>query len=294
MSSTQRSNLIFPAVLAEEIQKGIAGVNVFSRSKAVVINPSLQNGRARVGANITVPYFESIGKAQMIPEGGAITPKRLVMSGESGEVVHLGDAVSINALAEAVRVGGADIYQQARDMILAGIAAKAEDIITQRLAARAVAASMVYDGSADNVTPTAIVGAMKKFGDELTFPAAALWLMNSSVMWDIAQLTDSTGKPLYTQGAGQAPSSINNIPIAPSDKSDLSLGTTPATYYSLLVKEGAVAMWVDPDISVEIDRDSLADDTLLVYHMYCVIHAYGTMAGRTMAGVAGMKTRAST
>lgn len=293
MGTTQRTNLIYPAVLQEEIQKGIAGVSVFAGSKAVVINPTLQNGRARQGSDITVPYFDSIGKAQVIPEGGAITPKRLTMSSESATVIHLGDAVSINALAEAVRVGGGDIYQKARDMIFAGIAAKAEDIIVQRLVSRVVAASMVYDGSAANVTPTAIVGTMKKFGDELVKPAPALWLMNSSVMWDLAQLSDSTGRPLYTQNAGTTPAAINNIPISMSDKGDLALGTTPAQYYSLLVKEGAVAVWMDSNITVEEDRDSLADDTLLVYHAYMVIHAYGVMAGATKAGVAAMKTLVS-
>ena len=63
------------------------GMNIFGGSRAVVINPTLQNGRARVGANITVP-FDSIGKAQVIPEGGALTPKRLTQSSESGEVIH--------------------------------------------------------------------------------------------------------------------------------------------------------------------------------------------------------------
>lgn len=291
--STQRTNLIYPTLLAEEIQKGIAGVSVFAGSKAVVVNPTLQNGRDRVGADVTVPYFDSIGKAQLIPEGGALTPKRLTMSSESAVVIHLGDAVSINALAAAVRVGGEDIYQVARDMILAGLAAKMEDVIVQRLVTRVVAASMVYDGSAANVSPTAIVGTMKKFGDELVKPAPALWLMNSSVMWDVGQLADTTGRPLYAQNAGQAPAAINNIPIAMSDKPDLALGTTPAQYYSMLVKEGAVAAWIDREVSVEEDRDSLADDTLLVYHAYMVLHAYGCMAGATKPGVAAMKTLVS-
>ena len=293
MSTTQRSNLIYPTVLQEEVAKGIAGMNIFGGSRAVVINPTLQNGRARVGANITVPYFDSIGKAQVIPEGGALTPKRLTQSSESGEVIHLGDAVSINALA-AMATQGRDLYQVAREMLLAGLTSKMEDVIVQRLVTRVVAASMVYDGSGANVSSAAINGTMQKFGDELVKPVPAIWFAKSNVMWDIAGLSDSTGRPLYVQAAGTLPASINNIPLVMSDKSDLVLGTNPETYYSMLVKEGAVAAWVDPIITIEEDRDSLADDTLLVYHAYMVIHAYSTMAGGTKAGVAAMKTRAST
>lgn len=296
MASTQRSDLIYPEVLAEEVQKGIAsGLPVLAGSRAVVMNPGLQNGRGRVGSDIRVPYFNSIGKAQEIAEGGALTPKKLEQSSESGTVVHLGDAISINALAEAVRASGKDIYQVAREMLLSGLTAKIDDILVARAAARAVAASMVYDGSGANVSATAIVGTMKKFGDELMRPAPALWLMTSGVTWDVAQLADSTGRPLYTANAGTAPAQINNIPIAMSDKADLNVsGTSPQQYYSLLVKESALAAWLDGEgISIEIDRDSLADDTLLVYHVYGVFHAYGTMAGGTKAGVAAMKTLAS-
>lgn len=296
MPSTQRSDLIYPEVLTEEVQKGIAsGLPVLLGSKAVVMNPGLQNGRGRVGSDIRVPYFSSIGKAQEIAEGGALTPKKLEQSSESGVVVHLGDALSINALAEAVRASGKDIYQVAREMLISGLVAKIDDILVSRAAARAVAASMVYDGSGANISPSAIVGTMKKFGDELSRPMMAQWVMTSGVTWDLAQLADSMGRPLYVANAGQAPAQINNVPVMMSDKSDLSVAsTTPQQYYSLLLKEGALAAWLDSDgISIEIDRDSLADDTLLVYHVYGVFHAYGTMAGGTKAGVAAMKTLAS-
>lgn len=295
MASTQRSDLIYPDVLTEEVIKGIAsGMPVLNGSRAVIVNPGLQNGRGRVGSDIKVPYFTSIGKAQEIAEGGALTPKKLEQTSETGTVIHLGDAISVNALAEAVRASGRDVYQVANDMLLSGLAAKLDDICVSRAAARAVSSSMVYDGSAANVSSTAIVGTMKKFGDELTRPAPVLWLATSGVTWDIAQLADSTGRPLYSANNGQAPAQINNIPIVMSDKSDLALGTTPAQYYTLLVKEGAIAIWLDAaGISIEIDRDSLADDTLLVYHAYAVVHAYSTMAGGTKCGVAAMKTLVS-
>lgn len=296
MSSTKRANLIYPEVLSEEVIKGLPGMNVFSGSKAIVINPGLQNGRARVNTDVRVPYFTHMGKAQVVPEGAALTPKKLEMSSEQGTIIHMGDAVSVNALAEAVRATKRSIYDVARDMMLSGLAATIDDVVIQRMIARAVATSMVHDGSAANISPEAIISTMKLFGDELTKPPPALWAMNSSVLWDVASIKDSTGRPLYVQNAGTAPSAINNVPIQMSDKSDLLVASSsPQEYYSLLAKEGAVAVWIDAGgITIEEDRDSLADDTLLVYHAYMVIHAYGTMAGGTKAGVAAMRTRAST
>ena len=71
MATTQRSDLIYPTILQEEVIKGIAGVQVFNGSRAVVINPTLQGGADafRNRRSVTVPYFNSIGKAQEIPEG---------------------------------------------------------------------------------------------------------------------------------------------------------------------------------------------------------------------------------
>lgn len=295
MASTQRSNLVYPTVLQDEIVKGIAGVPVFEGSKAIIINPSLQNGRSlgQVGADIVVPYFTSIGKAAIIPVGGAIVPQAMGQSSETGVVIHLGQAVSINTLAAAASQGR-DIYQVAREMLLMGLGAKLEDIIIQRLVTRVVAASMVYDGSAANVTATAITGTMQKFGDELSKPRPALFVGHSKVVWDISTLADSTGRPLYTQNVSSPVGSINGVPLAMSDKDDMLLGTSPETYYTFCVKEGGVAVWMDQNVTVEEDRDSLADDTLLILHAYCVVHAYGTMAGATKAGCAAMKTRAST
>jgi hypothetical protein len=104
MSTTERSDLILPSILAQEFSKGIAGMEVLQGSGIFTVNPGLQAGGTEVGNDVTVPYFDSIGKAQSLAVGAALTPKKLSMSSETGTVVHLGDAVSVGGWAAKAKV----------------------------------------------------------------------------------------------------------------------------------------------------------------------------------------------
>ena len=110
MSTTQRSDLVLPSILAEEFSKGIAGMEVLNGSGVFTVNPGLQAGINEVGNNVTVPYFESIGKAQSVPAGGALTPKKLTMSSETATVLHIGDAVSVAGWAKKAKQTGRALY----------------------------------------------------------------------------------------------------------------------------------------------------------------------------------------
>jgi len=52
-----------------------------------------------------------------------------------------------------------------------------------------------------------------------------------------------------------------------------------------------VAAWINENVTIEIERDSLADADIMVVNAYAVVHAYGVMAEGTKPGVAAMKTR---
>jgi len=293
MTTTQRSDVIYPSVLADEFSKGIAGLNVFNGSGVFTVNPGLQAGPKAVGNDVTVPYFESIGKAQQIPAGGALTPKKLTMSSETATVLHVGDAVSTSGWAARAKATGRDLYEVAREQLLAGFAATVEDLMVDRLITRAVAASMVYDGSAATFAVADIVGTQQKFGDELASSGGIrMWAMQSKPYWDAAQLADTTNRPLLVNVAGEDLARMGGKPVMLSDRSSLLVpSTSPQQYYTVAAKAGAGAIWYDTSVTIESDRDSLADNDLLIYHVYLVVHAYGTMAGGTKAGVAACKTR---
>jgi hypothetical protein len=293
MITTLRSDVsaIIPEVLAEEFSKGIAGMEVFNGSGVFTVNPGLQAGVDQVGSDVKVPYFENIGKAQQVAAGAALTPKKLTVSSETGTVIHIGDAVSISGWAARAKQNGRSLYDVAREQLLMGFRGKVEDLMVDELVTRAVAASMVYDGSAGNFDVPAIVGVQKKFGDELASRGGLrMWAMQSKPYWDAAVLADSTGRTLLTPVAGEELMRLGGKPVMMSDRATLLVGTTPAQYYTVAAKAGAGAIWYNANVEIETDRDSLADDDLLIYHVYLVVHAYSVMAGGTKAGVAAAKT----
>lgn len=293
MATTQRSDLILPDVLAEEFSKGIAGMEVLNNSGVFTVNPGLQAGINNVGDDVTVPYFDSIGKAQSIAAGAALTPKKLSQSSETATVLHIGDAVSIAGWAAKAKASGRDLYDVAREQLLMGFRAKLEDLMIDSIVARAVAASMVYDGSAATVSTTCLVEGQKVFGDELSANGGLrMWIMNSKPYWDLAALADTTGRPLMTAAPGEEVMRLGGKPVMLSDRSGyLISGTSPQQYYTIGAKAGAGAVWYNPTVTIEMDRDILADDTILAYHVYLTVHTYGTMPGGTKAGVGGFKSR---
>jgi len=290
--TTQKSDLILPTLLAEEFSKGIAGMEVLEGSGVFTVNPGLQAGNTNVGDDVTVPYFESIGKAQQVPAGGALTPKKLNMSSEKGTVIHIGDAVSTSGWAARAKQTGRSLYDVAREQLVAGFKAKIEDLMVDSLITRAVGKSMVYDGSGATFAIADIVGLQKLFGDELASRGGLrLWAMQSKPYWDAAQLADTTNRPLLTNVAGEELMRLGGKPVAMSDRSTLLVpSTSPQQYYTLAAKAGAGAIWYNANITIESDRDSLADDDMLMYHVYLVVHTYGTMPAGTKCGVAAAKT----
>ena len=290
MPTTARSDLILPDILAEEVIKGFTGMNALDGTGVVTMNPGLQAGPSEVGNTVTVPFFDSIGEAEEVTENGALTPVKMTQSSETATVVRFGKAVSIGGLAKRAKDTGKDPYQIASAAILEMIRRKVDSLAIDRLVSRAVSASLVYDGSADTASVTDIIRALKGFGDELDSNELALWIMNSKPYWDAASLADSTGRALFVPAQGERLAMISGAPVRMSNKSNLLVGTTPAQYYSLACKRGAVACWFNENISIEVERDALADTDILVVNGYAVVHAYSTMPGGTKPGVSGFKS----
>lgn len=290
MATTQRSDLILPSILAEDVLKGFAGKLVLASSGALVMNPGLQAGPENVGNTVTVPYFEDGGEAQQIAENGAISLEKVTQSSETSTVVRFGKGFSMTALSRMAKAQGLDIYDVAREMIQLAFARAIDTLCYTRALARA-SGSMEYDGSAATVSTTAIVETLKLFGEELDDSQLAVWAMNPKPYWDAAQLADSTGRTLYTDVQGGRLSQIGGAPVRMTAKSDMVVAGSPNTYKNLLCKRGSMIAWINESPTIDVVRDATADVDMLVANLYAVIHAYGTMPGGTKPGVAVMKTR---
>ena len=288
---TSRSDLILPEVLAPDVMKGFAGKPALAGSGVVLVNTGLQAGAEEVNNTVTVPYFEDGGEAQVITEAGAGALEKQTMSSEQATVVRLFKGFSMTRLARMAKSTGRDIYDVATEQIQSAFARSIDTLAVVRALARAAAAGMEHDGTASTVTPQAVVETLKLFGEDLDDDMLGVWAMNPKPYWDMAQLTDSTGRTLYTDVQGGRLTQVGGAPVRMTAKSDLVVAGSPTTYKSLLAKKGALVAWYNEKPKIDIERDASADVDMLMANLYIVIHAYGTMPGETHAGVAVLKSR---
>jgi HK97 family phage major capsid protein len=291
MSTTNRSDLVLPSVLAEDILKGFSGKLTMRESGAMVVMMGLDAGAQHVGNTVTVPYYEDGGEAQEVAENAAGSLEKVTQSSETATVVRMFKGFSVTSLAQAAKASGKDPYDVARDMIQTAFARKVDSYGIARAIARATSASMEYDGTAANISTTAIVETLKLFGEELDDAQLAMWAMNAKPYWDAAQLADSTGRALYTDVQGGRLSQLGGAPVRMTAKSDLVIAGSPTTYKSLLCKKNAVVCYMNENVKIDIVRDPTADTDMIIANAYAVVHAYSVMPGGTKAGVAVCKTR---
>jgi hypothetical protein len=184
MSTTNRSDLVLPSVLAEDILKGFSGKLTMRESGAMVVMMGLDAGAQHVGNTVTVPYYEDGGEAQEVAENAAGSLEKVTQSSETATVVRMFKGFSVTSLAQAAKASGKDPYDVARDMIQTAFARKVDSYGIARAIARATSASMEYDGTAANISTTAIVETLKLFGEELDDAQLAMWAMNAKPYWD--------------------------------------------------------------------------------------------------------------
>lgn len=292
MTTTQRSDLVLPDILAEEVMKGFTGKLLLNGTGAVVLQPGLQAGPEEVGNTVTVPYFDDIGEAEEVGEGQAGTLDKLTQSSETATVVRLFKGISMTRLARIAKATGRDIYEVAAEKILESFVRKIDSLALARALSRASSSSMEYDGTAANVSTTAIVETLKLFGEDLDDDnGLAIWGMTPKVYWDAATLADSTGRALFVPAQGERLARVGGVQVRMTAKDDMTVAGSPTTYKAPLIKVGAIAAWITEQPRIDIERDPTADVDMIMANMYAVVHAYSTMPGSTRCGVAVMKTR---
>lgn len=289
MAPTRRSDIIVPEILAEGMPGVFAGMNLLAGSGAVIVNPTLRAGKAQVGDQVKIPRFNTIGEMQDIPEGGAASVQSLTQGSELATVQHAAIALGVG---EWARIAAADDpYAEARRQIMVAVKRK----LDAKLIAAARATSLIlnrYDGGGGtDGTLNYDMGAdaMALFGDENEEGDFVLWGMHSKVKTDLRKTKDSTGRALLSDQQGSL-SRFMGIGIVQSDKLTAS-SDSPPKYETLLAKQGALAAWINPDMGIQEDKDILADDVVMAFHLYYCVHLYSRTPTGTRCGVAKVQTR---
>jgi len=275
----KKSDLVIPEILLEAIQGEFVGRRALFGSRAVVMNDTLP-GTVRGGDTVKVPYFGTLGEAQFVEEGVALSVDKIVMTHEESSVIRAGKAFEVTDWARMA--GSSDAYQEASRQIM-DVVERAWDF---KLIEKAKATTLVRDiynaGSARKLSLDEMIKGKLLWGDEQQ--QIALAIIHSTTDADIRLQKDSTGKHLYTDPVNDGQlARFAGIPLTLSDRLTPTTDAPPK-YTSLICKEGALALWHNMVPRIETGRDILTGSEVVAVNFYFVAHLYSRKPGTTRSG----------
>jgi hypothetical protein len=289
MGFTRRSDLIIPELLVEAIQGEFAqNMMVLYGTGAAVVSQTLP-GDKRGGDTVKVPYFGTLGEAEVLNEGEALTPEGLSESSETAAVIRGGKAFETTEWARMA--ANADPYPEAARQF--GVIMRR--LFDQRLVTAATASlpsTYINDVSAvgsGTITFDAVADTTGGWGDQQD--GIEMIAVHSKVYRDLQKLKDTTGRNLLQLPTQKGdPAMIFGIPVMPTDRCTVVAGS-PNTYESLIFKRSAMALWMQEAPKVLTGQDILADSTVVAIHVYFAVYRYLRVRGSTHPGVLKLITK---
>lgn len=256
-NATKLANLFDPEVVGARIEK-----KLFSYMKFSPLATVFTDLEGRPGSTITLPYYNAIGSAEVVPEGTDVPIKKLTESTVPVSIHKIGLGVELTD--EAVLSAYGDPVGQAADQIAKAIAAKVDDDLLGELA-KIVNAQEKQDDDGKylgkHITLTAafkpddVADALVQFGEDID-GAGQVIVVKPSIY---ATLRKSTSWiPNTEMGAAIIMSgvvgSIYGCQVVVSEK------ITTDIY---IVRPGALATYVKRETNVEYDRDIIAKSNVI-------------------------------
>lgn len=282
MAFAKKGDVFVPEMLVEAIQAGFAGIEVMGKTGAVIVNTSMQHGKASVGESVKIPYFSNIGELEdLAADGDALTPVGISTSLETATVLHSGKSVEATWWAQMSALS--DPYAEMARQMNEAVMRRAFKAAINLCNTDANMLELDVSGSSLKLDYDVMIDAKLKFGDEDDGIAALV--VHSKTKADLRKLKSSTGVPLFIDGINGDVDRFTGVPVFTSDRLDVSSGT----YTSLVLKRGSVVIWLNGQPVVLADKDILANSDITAVHIYWAAHAYKKMPGRTKAGVCRIK-----
>lgn len=299
MATTKSTDLIVKDILVDAIRSQYSGMIVLQNSRAVVKNTSLprttaEGGKVQGGTRISVPYFDNLGDMDDVPEGDALTPRRLTMTEETASVEHSGIAVEITSWAQFAAMY-ADPYAEFARQFVQAAAKKFEQKL---IAASGSGLDAAYINDVSGATAASaklldwdvMVDSKLKWGDEQG--NIELMSVHSKVYGDLLKLKDSTGRPLLTDPNNSELTKFCGVPLVVSDLNTKvpAAGAVPAKYKTRIFKRSSMALWIQEEPSMKTDEDILSDSDIAAMHTYYVAYRYLRSPGSSKSGVVEIVT----
>ena len=260
MATTKIADLINPQVMADMISAKI--------TKKIVVAPFAKIDTTLVGVpgnTITVPKYGYIGDAEDVAEGVAAGTVKLSTSSTTVTVKKAMKAVELTD--EAILSGYGNPVGETNNQLAKAIAAKVDNDAMEALQD----ATLIYDGSAGNISYNGIVEAIDLFDEEINSekvmfvnPKQVTTLRKDS---NFISADKYTGQVILTGEIGM----IANCRIVPSKKVPVvEVGSTSKVncYACPIVKlnndaeteddAAALTIYLKRDTTVETERNTLA------------------------------------
>jgi N4-gp56 family major capsid protein len=245
-STTLKSDLIIPEVLADMIAGEFQGNLAIARSDMVRVAENLM---ASGGDSVKIPRWSAISDADDLTEDQALVAEVLGTGADTADVVGAGKLVEISDQA-LLAAHGDPMREIARQY---GI-----------LIARKIDAALVEEAETTTLSKTveaaidadAIIDAKAKFGDAQTDLAGLI--LHSEQYAALLKNDDFKSSAVYGDLNGAlatgAVGSILGMPVFVSDRVTVTEGT-PDSYTALLVKRGALGLFYARTPQVEVQRN---------------------------------------
>jgi len=286
---------VIPELLTDAVRGAFVGAEALYGSAVAAVHMGLPGG-AKGGDVVTVPYFNTLGDAEDLLEGEALTPEGITSTKETTQVIHTGKSFAITKWAEWASWG--DPYQEAGRQ-LKKVFVRRWDKALIDVASNNVPSAYVLDVSSatdKTLSYENMLLARQKWGDEQE--DIALAVMHSDVYFDILKKKDLDGRPLVsTLAAGPDGARMmywGGALIRFSDKCKKTLITgTTYEYETYLLKEKSLVIWANGDITNYEAIDELADARIIASHHYFAAHRYLRAPGSTKSPVVKVINRIS-
>lgn len=260
MTLTKIQDLINPEVMADMIAAELPAAIKFA--PLAKVDDTLVG---QPGNTITVPAYKYIGDAVEVAEGQAIDLTKMETETDEAKIVKFGKAVELTD--ESVLSGYGDPVGNAKDQIKKSIAAGVDNSC---LAALKGATLFVGDGTAA-VSESLILEATDKFQDEeeeakLIFvaPSQAKQVRADENFLSPRVMADYGIQPLMSGVIGM----LGECQVVVSRK----IEAVDGAYENVIVKEGALTIYLKKNVEIETDRDILAKSTAISADQHCVAH----------------------
>lgn len=289
MGQITKDLFFIPEVLADRVEKGLAGARILAGSEAAVMNTSMPYGKDDVGNIVKIPYFTSLGELEdLTGDTQALSPEAIESAVENATINHSGKAISATQWSRWNRVG--DPYEIASKQIVELVARRADKALIDAGVVPTAGNANVLDVSAaiqNKLDYDVMVDAKAIYGDEEE--DLVMLAVHSKTRATLRKLRDGNGRPLITDAREGDVERFCGVPIRVSDRLPVNKVTpgdpTTWVYTSMLCKRSSLIFWMNGAPRFRYDQDALADADLVAVHVYWAAHRYTFLNGKTTCGI---------